>query len=148
MILEKFRLMGIKLPHRTSNADGRANVDCGTLWQKFESDLIYSKIPNKIGEEIYAVYYDYDTDQAGEYSYFIGCKVADDAQSNEFDIIDIPEQNYKIEIAKGQMPDCIADAWRKIWEKDEARAYLYDFEVYSEKSQNWGNAEVDIYLGF
>lgn len=147
MKIEKFKLMGIKLPHRTSNVNNQAMIDCGNLWQKFESELIYGKIPNKIDEEIYAVYYDYENDQYGEYSYFIGCKVSDDAISNELEIIEIPTQEYEVKIAKGQMPDCIAEKWREIWAENRKRAFKYDFEVYSEKSQNWGNAEVDIYLG-
>jgi predicted transcriptional regulator YdeE len=44
------------------------------------------------------------------------------------------------------MPGCIAKAWKEIWDSKIERAYQYDFEVYGEKSRDWRNAEVEVYL--
>jgi predicted transcriptional regulator YdeE len=101
-----------------------------------------------MNKDTYAVYYDYDGDYTKPYAYFIGCPVADDAEVPVgMETITIPEQTYEVITAKGQMPNCIANAWREIWKNNnDNRAYGYDFEVYSEKSADWNNAEVDIFL--
>jgi len=62
------------------------------------------------------------------------------------DEIIIPRQNYHIETAKGEMPDCIADTWRRIWNSEIKRKFGFDFEIYDERSENWRNAEIDIFL--
>ena len=51
-------------------------------------------------------------------------------------------------MAKGEIPNAVANAWSDIWLKDEElnRKYTYDFEVYGEKSQNEKNSEVEIYV--
>jgi predicted transcriptional regulator YdeE len=44
------------------------------------------------------------------------------------------------------MPDCVADKWKELWGADMSRAYKADFEIYDEKSRDWKNAEVDIFI--
>lgn len=46
------------------------------------------------------------------------------------------------------MPNAVVNTWREIWKKDKEldRKYSYDFEVYTEKSQNGENSEVEIYI--
>ena len=140
-------LIGIKLPHKTSNVNEQAMADCGSLWQKFEQEGIFNKIPGKTAFEIYAVYYDYDGDHTQPYSYFIGCPVTPGTEVPEgLQTLEIPAQNYTHIVAKGKMPDCVADAWREIWQANHNRAYGFDFEIYGEKAGDWNNAEVDIYL--
>jgi predicted transcriptional regulator YdeE len=141
------KLIGLKLPHPTRNQNGDASRDCGGLWQAFTSENIAQKIPNKKSDNIYTVYYDYVSDHNGDYSYFIGCEVPENTPVPEgLHELYIPEQYYQIITAKGQMPDCIAEAWRKIWSTSINRAYGFDLEVYDERSADWSNAEVDIYL--
>jgi len=58
----------------------------------------------------------------------------------------IPEQNYEKVTARGKMPDCISMSWESIWDSEIIRSYKYDFEVYDERSKDWNNAEVDIFV--
>jgi len=58
----------------------------------------------------------------------------------------IPGDIYQKIIAKGVMPDCVANAWKEIWAGTIPRTYHADFEVYGDKSKNWSDAEVDIYI--
>lgn len=144
---ESVTLIGLKLNTKTTNANGQATTDCGTLWQRFISQEVADKINNKSLNDIYAVYFDYDGDHTQPYSFFIGCPVATDAQLPEgLDTITIPNQQYTTVTAKGKMPNCIAKAWNDIWQSDINRAYGYDFEVYNELSADWQNAEIAIYL--
>lgn len=147
MHLKGFKLVGLKLHHKTTNENNQANIDCGNLWQKFESDGIFHKVPNRISNEIFAVYYEYEKDETKPYSYFIGCKVEEETNVPEgLSEVIIPAQDYIKMTAKGVMTGCIVEAWKKIWNSKLDRRFAFDFEVYDERSHDWNNAEVDIYL--
>jgi predicted transcriptional regulator YdeE len=61
-------------------------------------------------------------------------------------VLTIPENDYTKLVAKGKMPDCVANTWKQIWNLEINRKYEYDFEIYSEKSKNWNNAEVEVFV--
>lgn len=144
---ETFRLMGLALEHKTTNENGQSNKDCGSLWQKFEKDKIFNKIPGKISDEIYAVYHDYEGGHMDPFAYFIGCKVDASATVPQgLTSITIPEQEYTEFKAQGQMPNCIAETWQNIWNSNINRSYGFDFEIYDERSHDWENAEVPILI--
>lgn len=143
----KFKLVGIKLTNKTTNENNQSSVDCGNLWQKFENDKIFDLIPNKISDEIYAVYYEYEKDETKPFSYFIGCKVEEKTNTPKgLDELLVPAQNYVKVVAKGVMTGCISEAWKKIWTSKINRKYGVDFEVYDERSQDWNAAELDIFV--
>lgn len=145
--LPNFKLVGIKLEGKTTNENGQSNVDCGELWRKFETEDLINRISSKLSSEIYAVYYDYEGDHTMPFSYFIGCKVDENTEiPNGLQSLEIPEQKYNKVLAKGQMPKCVSDAWKEIWEKEAGRNFAYDFELYDRRSRDWKDAEVDIFL--
>lgn len=145
--VKQTHLIGIALPSRTTNENGQSMKDCGGLWTRFEKEQIASKIPNKLSDEIIAVYHGYEGDHTQPFSYFIGCKVGGETGVPEgLDSLTIPAWNFQKITAKGEMPACIANAWKEIWKSDIPRAFKADFEVYDERSHNWSDAEVDIYL--
>ncbi len=145
--LEGFKLAGIALPTKTTNENGQSAIDCGNLWQQFEKEDYKQRIPGRINNEILAVYYNYEGDYTQPFSYFIGCKITEDTVVSEgLKTLTIEAGNYKKITAKGKMPDCVANAWREIWNSDLPRAYRKDFEIYDEKSHDWNNAEVTIFL--
>jgi len=142
-----FKLIGLLLGNKTSNLDNQSNIDCGNLWQKFEKDDIFNLIPSKLSNEVYAVYFNYKKDETTPFSYFIGCKVEENTEtpSGLTDLL-IPPQNYLKIIAKGVMTGCITEAWRTIWSSEVDRKFGFDFEIYDERSQDWNDAEVAIYV--
>jgi len=145
--LPAFTLIGLRLSGKTSNEDGRSGRDCGRLWQEFEQREIAKRIPNKLSDAVYAVYFDYEGDHTAPFAYFIGCKVHPDAPVPEgLQSLHVPEQDYSKIVARGRMPSCVAEAWRAIWQSDSDRAYGYDFEVYDERSRDWSDAEVDVFV--
>jgi predicted transcriptional regulator YdeE len=144
--IRKFKLIGLALKNKTTNEKGQSAIDCGNLWQKFQTEGIYNKITGKLTEEVFAVYHSYEGNYTKPFSYFIGCKVDPDTKNNELERLIIDDGNYRKFTAKGKMPDCIGKAWDEIWKSGVSRAYKYDFEVYGEKSKDWNNAEVDIYI--
>ena len=143
--IKPFILVGISI--KTTNENGRSNIDCGHLWQKFEVENYADKIPGKMDNKIIAVYYDYEGDYTQPFSYFIGCKVHQHIDvPRGMQALLVPGGSYQLFKATGKMPDCVASSWREIWSAEIKRSYLYDFEVYDERSLDWNNAEVDIYI--
>lgn len=145
--ISEIKLIGLDLGRTTTNENGQSNIDGGNLWQKFEGGNYADQIPNKSGDEIYAVYYGYEGDHTDPFRYFIGCRVTDNSEVPEdMDRLTIPAGNFQKITAKGEMPGCIASVWKIIWDSDISRSYNYDFEVYDERSHDWSDAEIDIYL--
>ncbi|MEM7371798.1 MAG: effector binding domain-containing protein [Bacteroidota bacterium] len=146
---ETIHLIGIPLPFKTTNENGQSNVDIGNHWQAFEKGQYFTKIPNIQTQEVYAVYHEYEGDHMAPFSYFIGCRVSPGTEVPEglgLHALSIPPGAYHQLIAKGQMPHCIGQAWQEVWQSGVERAFQMDYEVYGEKSQNWNNAEVDIFI--
>lgn len=145
--MEPFRLIGLALKTKTTNKDSQAAIDCGNLWQEFEKGNYANKITVRSGDEIFAVYHDYEGDFTMPYSYFIGCKVNNDVEVPPgMDSLIIAGAEYVKLIARGKMPDCVADKWREIWSDNISRAYKADFEIYDDKSKDWNDAEVAIFI--
>lgn len=144
--IKSFSIIGISV--KTTNENEQAMKDIPALWNKFISENIMEKIPNKLDNTIYCVYTEYEKDYTKPYTTLLGCKVEN--------LNNIPtgmigkkfeDGNYIKQIAKGNlMQGAISNAWQKIWNLDIPRAYTADFEVYGEKAQNPENAEVDIFV--
>lgn len=143
----EFNLIGLKLDNITTNEGGQSGIDCGNLWQKFEKGNFMERISDKIGEEIYSVYFDYEGDHTKPFSYFVGCKVKTGTNVPlGMTGLTIPEDDYTKLVAKGKMPDCVANTWKQIWNLEIHREYKHDFEIYGEKSKDWNNSEVEIFV--
>ena len=140
-------LIGLALKTKTVNSNGQSGFDCGNLWQEFEKGNYLETIPNKLGVDIFGVYYQYEGDSTKPFSYFIGCKVKSNAQVPQgLESLTIPKGTYHKITAKGKMPNCVANAWKEIWTSNIPRTHQIDFEIYDERSKNWNDAEVDVYL--
>lgn len=146
--IQKFYVVGIST--RTINANGQSAIDIEKLWQKFWGEKIQDNIPNKVNDDIYAVYTDYETDFTGEYTTVIGLSVSS--------LNDIPEGMagimiettiYQKIVSKGKMPEAIGNTWLEIWADknlDAKRAYKADFTVHGKKYYDGDSAEVETYL--
>lgn len=145
--LEEAKLVGLALKAKTTNVNEQSSIDCGNLWQEFERGKYAEIIPNKLTDEILAVYHQYEGDHTKPFSFFIGCKVKTDTEVPQgLDSLTIAKGIYQKIVAKGKMPDCVINAWKEIWVSNIPRSYKMDFEVYGERSKDWSNSEVEVYL--
>jgi predicted transcriptional regulator YdeE len=145
--IKTIHLIGLSLKTKTINANGQSGTDCKNLWHDFENGHCAAVIPNKLSDDIYGVYHHYDGDSTQPFSYFVGCRVKEgSAVPQELESLTIPEGTYEKITVKGKMPDCVTQAWKEIWMSDYTRTYHTDFEVYDERSKDWNNAEVDVYV--
>lgn len=146
---EAFYVIGIAV--ETTNKDGKSAKDLGKLWKQFYVEKVRNKIPEniRIGNEIYCIYTDYESNYRGKYTAIIGMKVTC--------LANIPNGligkhfnggNYVKFISKGKMPEALINTWNEIWREDEKlnRNYTADFEVYSDSSQDGGTSEVSVYI--
>ncbi len=145
-IIEKFDVIGISV--RTTNENSQAMIDIPVLWNKFMSEGIADKIPNKISDEVFCIYTNYEKDHTKPYTTILGCKVAD-LGTIPVDMVGktIEKAIYTKNIASGNiMQGIVANAWINIWNSDLDRTFTADFEVYGEKAQNPENAEIEIFI--
>ena len=146
MDIQKLNVIGISI--RTTNENQQSGQDIPALWNKFISERIAEKIPNKINDSIYSVYTDYEKDHTKPYTTVLGCLVESlDLIPEEMVGITIEATSYDKFVAKGNLNDGIViNEWIKIWNSDLNRSFTSDFEIYGEKAQNPENAEVDIFI--
>ncbi|KKO92004.1 transcriptional regulator [Sphingobacterium sp. Ag1] len=146
--IQKFYIAGISV--RTTNQNGQASEDIEALWERFWTEDIQNKIPNKTSDEIYAVYTDYKSDFKGFYTTIIGMSVDSLENCPEgFVGIIIEADNYEKFVSKGKMPQAIVETWLEIWadqDLNSRRAYKADFTIHGKKYYDGDNAEVETYL--
>ena len=153
--LPVIKLVGITA--RTSNQleMNPETAKIGATMQKFFMEGLQSKIANRIEPgRLFAVYTNYESDEHGEYTYFLGQEVSSfEEHSKELEKLTIPAQTYvKFTSNPAPMPAVVIDMWQNIWKMNSSdlggsRAYIADFEVYDERSHNPQNAVLDIYIG-
>ncbi len=147
MQINTFNLIGIAI--RTTNENGQSSKDIPALWNQFMAEGILAQIPNKVSNDIYCMYTEYEKDHTKPYTTIIGCKVAD--------LTDIPTgmvgktietASYVVHTVQGNiMEGLVYNEWLKIWNTDMPRTFIADFEIYGEKAQDPTNATIDIFVG-
>jgi predicted transcriptional regulator YdeE len=127
-------LMVIGIECRTSNTPDAAPKDIPLLWQKFYSEGIQGQIPNKVSEEVIALYCDYEGDFTQPYSCVIGCAVSSIDEIPEGMVAKtVPAATFASYRATGEFPKSLIDTWGLIWSSPLKRTYVGDYEVYGQK---------------
>lgn len=145
--LSSMKVIGITV--RTSNAAGASGTDIPTLWNRFMSEEVLLKIPNRINDRIYCIYTDYESDHTKPYTTLLGCQVTElDTIPHGMTGIEIPKGIYEqVSVTGNLMNGIVFEAWMDIWQRPLNRTYIADFEVYDEKAADMSNAEVTIFVG-
>ena len=145
--IDSFKIIGISV--RTTNENGQSMIDMGELWSRLYADKIISKIPDRISDDIYAIYTDYASNYKGAYTAIIGCKVKSlDKIPNGMTGKIIQGGKFLCYNEKGKLPDVVVARWKEIWNNDSLlnRKYAADFEVYNQEHSTPENTEVDILI--
>jgi predicted transcriptional regulator YdeE len=153
--LEEIKLVGITA--RTNTA-AEMTPDQGKIGKTLET-YFGQNLPEQISNrkspgKTYCVYTEYESDETGDYTYFVGEEVTSFEGINpNFDTLSIPAQSYaQFKVGPGEMPQVCIEAWQKIWQmKPEdfgsKRSYISDFEIYDERAEDPKNSIFDIYVG-
>lgn len=145
--LDKFTVVGISV--RTTNQDYRSQADIARLWEAFFLNGIIQSLPDKVSNDIYCIYTDYESDYTGEYTTVIGYRVPDakNIPTNlSLTIKEIPQSKYNKYISEGELPYAVGKTWAHIWQSDIDRRYSADFDVYGEEAKDPKNARITTFL--
>jgi len=144
--ISAFKVIGLSV--RTTNTNGQSAQDIGALWEKFMSEGVTAKIPNKIDDTIFSIYTNYEGDHTMPYDTILGCKVNSLDEIPEGMIGQLFEGGEHVKfVAKGDLAQgAVYQTWGEIWSSNLNRKFTADFEVYGTKAQNPTNAEVDIFV--
>ncbi len=137
---KSFDIAGIEL--KTSNAVGAQTIPAH--WQKFFGEGVLEKIPNKLSNDIYAVYTNFQ--QIGSYnecvySLIIGTAVHKTAKLPAGLVsATIPALKRRIFAVKGGIEQ-VGATWLDIWKQPLTRNFVADYEHYQ------ASGAIDIYIG-
>ena len=153
--LPEIKLVGITA--RTSNVleMDPSTAKIGATIYRFDQDGLQAKILNrKTPGKIFAVYTNYESDENGPYTYFLGEEVTFfENIAPGFETLIIPAQAYaKFTSNSGKVQEISIGMWQNIWQMGAAelggkRTYIADFEIYDERCKDLNNAIIDIYVG-
>lgn len=145
--LQETPLLG--LTTRTTNhaETSPQSAKIGQLWQAFFES---AQLSTMLNSPMYGVYYDYESNMVGEYSVLVGKAIdtpPDVGKLGKFTALTLSAGRYLKFSAEGDMPRCVIDLWREIWDFfalencQYQRRYHTDFEVYISA------VAVEIYIG-
>lgn len=134
--VKELMIVGIEV--RTSNLNGQAAKDIPALWNRFMTEQVDRKLPNKINNTIYALYTDYEGDHNAPYTTIIGYEVENlDNIPEEFTVKIVPKAEYAQFTAKGDLTkNAVIDVWMQIWNSSLDRKYTTDIEMYDHRAMN------------
>ncbi|WP_085599841.1 MULTISPECIES: GyrI-like domain-containing protein [unclassified Pseudomonas] len=140
-----FRVAGLQVRTLNTLEQQADTARIGPMWQRFYVENLYDKIaPRQMDSFVYGVYSNYESDASGYFDVTAG--VALDAACADYPMVDIQGGDYLVFSTKGEMPECVIQAWGFIWayfqdNPQVRRAYATDFEVYTSADS------VAIYIG-
>jgi predicted transcriptional regulator YdeE len=129
---------------RTTFHEQRHFEDLKNLWAEFLSNNLMHKIPHRQGNQIIAIYTDYENEDRGEYTAILGAPVdkIEDAPA-PFTAVIIPAGYYQTFVIESIDALAVKKAWQAVWDRPRDklnRNFLVDFDLYAENS-------VTLYVG-
>jgi len=140
--VKNLMLLGISTTTNNENEKNEETQKIAQLWEKYDSENIFSKTLNKLSNtSFYGVYSNYISDVNGDFDVTVAVEVT----KNKNNPIIIENKKYLVFKKEGELPEVAYEAWQEIWEyfennNDYERAYGVDFEKYSKRD------EVEIFI--
>lgn len=133
VILEGFSVVGISI--RTTNKNDQSEKDIRRLRMEFFSKNIADDINNRVSDDLYCVYNDFEDGEEGHYTAIMGYKVYDTNDvTGEYAYADVEAGKYLKFITKGEIPHSARATWEYIWNTNLNRKYMTDFDVFDKNS--------------
>lgn len=128
-----------------------AAQDIPAAWERFMREGIADRVAGRIGDSIYAVYCDYQTDYRGAYTMVVGVEADPAAEvSDGMRRVRIPSGRYAQFVASGDPTHVIWQTWSRIneqWLKRGERRYIADFERYAPGAMTPQKVQAEIVVG-
>jgi predicted transcriptional regulator YdeE/ribosomal protein S18 acetylase RimI-like enzyme len=135
----------IGLEMRTNNEECSSAMPAHK--ERFFNENVSAKIPNKVTDNIHALYTDYEGDYTKPYSWILGYEVSnlDEIPAGLVGKV-IPESKYAVFTTQGEFPQGLIAAWQAVWKSNLHRSYTSDFELYHSDFHPQKNPEVKVYI--
>lgn len=151
----EMKLMGLSARTNNNNEMNPLTAKIGELFWRYSNKYIANLMhERKNFGTIIAAYTNYESNEHGDYTYFVGEEVTSlENIPSGLESLIIPACQYqKFTTPAGKMPAIVIDAWQMIWkmppnELGGQRLYQTDFEIYDQRAINPNSASVDIYIG-
>jgi predicted transcriptional regulator YdeE len=151
----EIKLIGLTARTNNKNEMNPETSKIGELAGRFWGQNIASQIVDRKNPGVtLSVYTEYDSNEHGDYTYFIGEEVNSiDNIPEGLQVLTIPAAKYqKFTTTGGKMPEVVINAWQQIWKMSSNdfggdRAYVADFEIFDQRASDPTNASLDIYIG-
>jgi predicted transcriptional regulator YdeE len=148
-----FYVIGIAA--RTQNsAERNGKGKIGEIWHELLRDNLASKIPNKIGINLTAVYTDYERGLDNHYTYLLGLPVSSIQNvPAPFVAKHIPGGRYSVVTSdRGPIERIVPETWRQICsmpvvELGGIRSFRADYEIYDQRAADPAKAQIEVYVG-
>ncbi len=149
-----FDIVGIEVrTNNTKEMSGQGSI--GAQWERFMKEGIAGKIPNRVGDVVYALYTKYVKDRNGDYDFVIGMRVSSTrAVPPGMVLKHVPAGKYAVITSDtGPGSQVVPAAWQRIWKMEDrsqlggVRSYATDYEVYDERARDPQAVQVDIFVG-
>ena len=149
-------LVGVKIRTNNNNeidpALSKIAVLAESYWGNQTSNLIKHRSHAGI---TYAVYTDFENQEKGEYTYFLGEEVdsLDDQDLTQLSVQNLSPGTYQqFTSEQGAIPGIVISSWKEIWSMKPTdflgkRTFCTDFEVYDQRAADPSSAIVDICIG-
>lgn len=141
--VDTFDVVGISVI--TDNSKGTEDINA--LWERFFKESVGQYVPDKVNDNIYAVYSDYEGDHEAPYRLTIGYRVTGTETPKTMTRVNVIDQDYAVMSAAGQQPKALIETWQAIWSGDLPRSFKTDFELYGPRFFEDGVNEVLIHVG-
>lgn len=128
----------------------------GAIVNSYSGTQVASHFNGRVNPGVtYVAYTEYESDEHGEYTFFIGEEVRSTERQDlsKYTQLVIPAGCYqKFTTDSGTMPDVVIQSWQKIWNMtgsdfEGERKYHTDFEIYDKRAYDPANTVVDIHIG-
>jgi predicted transcriptional regulator YdeE len=135
-------VIGIEL--RTNNGEAMHTIP--PLWQRFAQEGVAASVPGKLGDEVYAVYTNFENagrNNEGQYSLIIGAAVAPGTPAPQrMAAALIPASKRAVFPVDGGRFDQVGPTWHTIWGATDLRkTFIAEYERYS------ASGAIDIFIG-
>lgn len=145
-----FKVAGIAL--RTCNRHGQAAEEIPALWDRFFAEKMSEQLPERLNDDIIALYTDYEGDYTEPYTLILGYQVPTDFNESQLPqgmvCRQIADQTYRSYRAEGDHPQALINSWQEVWTNPPPRSYSSDFELYT--SSFWtlpqGQKTVELFI--